>query len=493
MNSPANSHVGSHANSPENSPVHAPSAEPEAADGIPAAIASPATPAITRRGLLCYGQFGLPLAMVALPIYVYVPQFYAQRSGLTLATIGAVLLAARLVAAFIDPALGWWMERRQQHGGRGYGRYVAWSLAPLLFGFVALFHPPTLAGAAALGWFLLSLLLVYFGFGLATIAHQSWGAALTQQAGPRARVTAVREGCGLLGVMLAAALAGAFGYDVLSLAFAVALLGGAACLLALAPRVRNRADADLHVDACIDVTPPAPTTSLPKSAPMPARVLAQPRLRGRAPLRSSLLAPFRVPRFRALYAVLILNGVAAAIPATLFLFFAQDRLQLGAYAGAFLIIYFACAAASMAGWAALAQRIGEARAWLAAMLMAACVFVWAAALGAGDAAAFGVICALSGFALGADLALPPALLAGVIAQAGDSGRREAAYFGWWNWGVQMNLALAAGVALPLLQWFGYVPGTQHGAAALSAAYALLPCALKLLAALLLWRAPLRDC
>ena len=37
------------------------------------------------------------------------------------------------------------------------------------------------------------------------------------------------------------------------------------------------------------------------------------------------------------------------------------------------------------------------------------------------------------------------------------------YFGWWNWGVQMSLALAAGIALPLLAWLGYVPG-QGGAA-----------------------------
>jgi len=44
------------------------------------------------------------------------------------------------------------------------------------------------------------------------------------------------------------------------------------------------------------------------------------------------------PHFRALFAVLIVNGVAAAIPATLFLFFAQDRLRLGAYAGAFQIV-----------------------------------------------------------------------------------------------------------------------------------------------------------
>jgi Na+/melibiose symporter-like transporter len=406
-----------------------------------------------------YGLFGMPLAMLALPIYVYVPQFYAQRGGLTLAVIGAALLAARTVAAFIDPLLGWWITR----AGGAYPRFVGIALPLLLTGYATLFHPPTSAGAdgRALLWFLASLMLVYTGFSLATIAHQSWGAALTQQPGERARLAAVRESCGLLGVMTAAAVPALFGYDALSTSFAAALLVAAGCLLLKAPR--------------------------------PPRFDGVPSVGRTTAGLAGTLAPFRQRRFRALFLVLMVNGVAASIPATLFLFFAEDRLKLGAGAGLFLLLYFASAAASMAAWPAVAQRFGEARAWAASMLVTAVVFIWAYGLHAGDGVSYGAICMLSGLALGADLALPPALLAGVIASAGDSGQREAAYFGVWNWGVQMTLALAAGVALPVLEWLGYVPGTQQGVGALSCAYALLPCGLKLLAAALLWRAPLRDC
>jgi len=83
------------------------------------------------------------------------------------------------------------------------------------------------------------------------------------------------------------------------------------------------------------------------------------------------------------------------------------------------------------------------------MVLAVAVFIFAAQLGTGDIAGFLLVCVLSGLALGTDLALPSALLAGAIQANGDLGKAEGAYFGWWNFATKLNLALAAGVALPV--------------------------------------------
>ena len=99
------------------------------------------------------------------------------------------------------------------------------------------------------------------------------------------------------------------------------------------------------------------------------------------------------------------------------------------------------------------------------MALAIGTFVWAYAVGPGDFAAFAVICALSGMALGADLALPPALLARVIERSGHTGAHEGAYFGLWNFANKMNLALAAGLALPVLEALGYAPGARDAVGA----------------------------
>jgi GPH family glycoside/pentoside/hexuronide:cation symporter len=87
-------------------------------------------------------------------------------------------------------------------------------------------------------------------------------------------------------------------------------------------------------------------------------------------------------------------------------------------------------------------------------------------------------------AFGADLALPPALLARVIDANGHSGQREGAYFGLWNFVNKLVLAIAGALALTLLEGLGYSRGAQDPAAldALAFTYAVVPCALKLVAA-----------
>jgi Na+/melibiose symporter-like transporter len=90
--------------------------------------------------------------------------------------------------------------------------------------------------------------------------------------------------------------------------------------------------------------------------------------------------------------------------------------------------------------------------------------------------------------------LPSDLLAGVIADHGDRGCHEGAYFGWWNFAAKLNLALAAGLSLPLLAWWGYVPGQQDpaGLQALTWAYAVVPCGLKLIAGVALYTLVIRP-
>ena len=406
---------------------------------------------------LAYGLLGLPLAFVALPLYVLLPNHYAREFGMPLATLGAVLLAARLFDAVSDPLLG----RLSDHL---FGRSVcavlgvgAVSAAVLALGLTSLFFPAVRGAEALVAWALVALLITYTAYSQLSIAHQSWGARLGGDELQRSRIVAWREGAALVGVVLASVLPALLGLTVMLSVFAVTLVLGWWAW-----------------------------TRAPRPSAGGAR--AQPGVY-RPTLRASLWRPWGRVAFRRLIAVFMLNGIASAIPATLVLFFIQDRLQAPpAQEPLFLGAYFVSAALSIPLWLRAVARFGLARTWLAGMLLAIAVFLWTAGLGAGDAMGFVAVCVLSGVALGTDLALPSALLAGVIAAEGDSGQHEGAYFGWWNFATKLNLALAAGLALPLLDWLGYTPGTRNaeGLQTLGLAYAVLPCVLKLLAATALY-------
>jgi Na+/melibiose symporter-like transporter len=425
---------------------------------------------------LAYGALGLPLAFLALPLYVTLPHHYATQHGLPLALLGAVLLGTRLLDAAADPFIGQAIDRRFDAGRTAVLRWAAAAAAVLALAFAALFFPPAAGQAALLGWLLVVLPLTCLAFSTLAVLHQAWGTRLGGDEARRARVVAWREGAGLIGVLQASVLPALAGLAATCVALAAGLAAGVV-LLARAPAP----------------TAPDHGTSRPTGAGLAPSVPTAPR---QDPPAASMpwTLPWTDARFRGLLGVYMLNGIASAVPATLVLFFVQDRLQAAAWTPAFLGAYFAAAALSLPAWLAVVRRTGLAFAWLGGMLLSVLAFAGAAALGAGDTQAFLVVCLGSGVALGADLALPGALLNGVV-QRGPRGLQGAGvYAGWWTATTKLNLGLAAGAALPLLGWAGYTPGARDAASlqVLALAYVGLPCVLKLAAAVLLWRWQARE-
>jgi len=112
--------------------------------------------------------------------------------------------------------------------------------------------------------------------------------------------------------------------------------------------------------------------------------------------------------------------------------------------------------------------------------------------GAVDIWIFAVICVASGFAMGADLTLLPAIFARRMAQIAPN---AAEGFGLWAFMSKFTLAFAAIVLLPALDAAGFQTGTDNTAEALSLLgllYAGVPCCLKLAAIALLATTDLKE-
>lgn len=390
------------------------------------------------------------MGFVGLPLYVHLPKFYADTLPLSLTVLGLVLFLTRVIDCLADPFLGILADG---WAGRRRGMLVV-SGAVLVAGVFGLFFLPILGLDISLVLVVGGLLvLTYLAYSVFSIVVYTVGVALGGDSKASVRVAAAREGMIIVGVLVASALP-----PTLTPWLGEKAAYQAFCWVLLV----------VVVAALMLMRLPKMVATVPMPAPTAWRLVLQDR------------------RLRRLFLLFFLNALAPSLTATLFLFFAGDVLDAAAWSGAFLGAYFLAAVLAMPVWVRVAARFGKRRSLIASFSLAIASFIWAFTLGQGDAVAFGVICLLSGAALGGDLAVLPSLLADAVQQRGAS-QAGGLEFGIWNFISKFTLALAAGIALPLLEVWGYAPGGTGSVAALSAAYALLPCGFKLAALVVLVR------
>ena len=417
--------------------------------------------------LLCYALPAIPLAAVALPLYVIVPTFYAQNLGIPIAAVGTVLLMIRLLDAACDPLIGWLCDQVFIKSGRRRTFFLMSVPLTALAAFMV-FWPPSGAGVGYLAFWgtLLSV-----GYTATMLPYAAWGAELSTDYRGRSVVSAFREGATLVGTLIAVVLPFAVGLD------SIDGLHGLAAVAVLT----------------IVLLPSAGLLAV-KTVPEPAN-----RSTRKLSLAASLRFVVRNRPFVRLIAAFLLNGFANAIPATLFLYFVSERLGAAELRGPLLFLYFLCGmlGVPLAVW--LAAKAGKHRTWCGAMTVACAVFAFAGFLGVGDIVPFAIICAATGLLLGFDLALPPAIQADVIdydtASSGE--QRSGLYFAAWGLATKLSLALGVGLVFPILAWSGFdATGDQAmpetALATLSALYAWLPILPKAAAIAVMWNFPLGE-
>ena len=404
--------------------------------------------------LAAYGALGLPLAMALMPIYMISPKYYGENLGLNLAALGAILFCTRLLDTAQDPFLGRVVDAFQA-SRFGWSVLSVFGCILLALSFVLLFSPPDWSHLGLMVWLTCCLVLLYAAHSLLSICYVTWGTRLSDEPLVRSRVVAWREGLGLIGVILASVVpvvlveeygAGP-GYRLFAYLFAATLLIGLATTLLWSPRPKEKLTA----------------------------------------LTAGWRAALAYRPVRQVYGFYLLNAVAVAVPATLVLFFISDVVQRPKDAGLFLGTYFIAGLLALPLWVALADRYGKRLAWLSGSVLAALALFGASMVGEGDVWLYGFVCLIAGGALGADLALPGAMLADAIPK--EQRHNTGLYIGVWVLLGKLALAIAAGVTLPLLSWFDYQPGSPATATPLVALYVGLPIFLKAIAAAVLLRFP----
>ena len=405
---------------------------------------------------IAYAAPAFALAIVGIPVYVYIPKFYTDVVGVNIAILGYLVLAVRLFDAVTDPAIGYLSDRTQTRFGRRRP-YIASGAILLSLSMYFLFNPPAGSPLFETVWFGITIFCLFLFWTAVVVPYESLGPEITFDYDERTTLLGMRDGALIAGTLAAAsspaAVAWAFGLSPtdegerakffwISVLYAPLLVAFCWwCVISIRER--------------------------------PQLFQGQ---------KQGLLQGLKEVSQNRPFIILLISYIVAAfgsnLPATLILYYVEYVLQ-SKLADLFLLIYFVTGVLFLPGWVYLARRLEKKVTWLAAMAINTGAFIGVFFLGPGDAYIYGVLVFLSGIGFGATLAIPSAMQADVIDydELLSGQRREGQYIGIWSITKKLAAALGVGLALSILGFVGYTPNveqTEQVQFTLRVLYALVP-------------------
>ncbi len=421
---------------------------------------------------IIYALPAIPLAALTLPIMIYLPTFYAQDMGMGLAMVGICLLIARMIDVISDPLIG---IASDKIGTRKI--WIIGGLLPTLIGTWFLLNPPL--DQANAFYFIGFSCLLYIGWTCMLLPLNALGAELSDDYNERTSITSWREGFTTLGLLIPLSIVAAMGYagedsadKALNIIALLTVILLPICTLIFGLFLNENFPAKAGIQ------------NSNKKDWIPDQV---------GDVRSILKPLNDNTPFKRLIFSFLINSMANALPATLFLLFVEHIIGAKDMAGQLLFIYFFSGILGIPFWYWLSKKTSKHRAWSYAMVFSCCVFLTVPfVIGAGDTTIFLIICVLTGLTLGADLALPASIQADVVDVDRDmtGENRTGLFFAMWSMVTKLSLALSAGIFLPLLALTGFNEVSGDNAYALPYFYAFVPVILKIIAIIPMWNFPL---
>ena len=405
----------------------------------------------SKRNLLAYGVPAVAIALLGLPLYVYLPTFYAVDVGLGVFEVGVVLFFARIFDMIIDPLIGYVSDSYLSRKGM-----ILFGSILLYATFYALTHPPQESGVL----YLLFLSLgVYTAWSLVSIPYFAFAADMSNSYDENTHFSSSRELFNIFGVLLALSLPYYFG---------VAQQAGASLLVLW--------------DALSFVLPLTLALFF-------LSFKEQSRIKKRANF-IEVFGYFKRELFNSkrVFIAFFLNNFANALPATLFLFYVSLVLKSQEMSGVLLLLYFASGVLALPLWIYLSKKISKKTAWLLSMANASFFFCFVLFLGEGDVIYFALITIFSGMSLGADIALPASIQADIAQRSTQKyGEMSGTLFGFFAMLTKLSLAFGVGLSFGMLGLFDFSPDAPNETSlfVLSILYGAVPVVLKLSAMVIL--------
>ena len=413
---------------------------------------------------LTYATPALVLAVIGIPVYVYLPKFYTDAIGIDISVVGILLLVVRLFDAVTDPLVGYISDRTSTPFGRRRP-YIAAGSIGLAVSMYFLFNPLHLGIEAQSIWFGVWLFSLFLFWTIVTVPYEALGPEITYDYHERTALFSVRDGFLILGTLVAAA----------SPAIAEGLI----------EITGNTATERLKFFWISALYAPLIIAGSWFCVWKIKEVKREPEMHSNSGFFRGLSTVVRNRPFLILLAAYTISAFGSNLPATLILYYVEYVLKADG-AEMFLMIYFITGVLFLPLWIRISRRIGKKYAWLLSMAINTGAFIGVVFLGTGDVMAYGILVFLSGIGFGAGLAIPSSIQADVIdydeMQSGK--RREGRYIGLWSISKKLAAAFGVGIGLSLLGSYGYEPNVTQSEEVvfmLRVLYALVPCICNIIA------------
>ncbi len=394
--------------------------------------------ATDRTSLLAYMLPAIPLAMLGMPLIIYVPPFYAAELGLELAAVGGIFFIARAWDAVTDPLIGHFSD--QTRGA--WGRRKPWIVAgvPLLMISLYLFLSPPFAVDKA--YLFVVALVFYVAWTTVQIPYLSWGAELSRDYTARTRINGFRETGTMVGVILATLLPVLFLREE-NPALRDILWVYVAFLLVLIP---------LAVFVATAVTPKAPFVESGKHGLISTLKL----LSGNRPFLRLIIAIF-----------FLWLGGSVMNASLIFTFEYILEFPRSAFLK-FVLIQYVIGIACLPLWVKFGNRYGRHRALVWGGFGYLAVQPLYLLVSPGDFSQLLLVALVHGPIISVIWVMPPALIADTIEYGMMKGGSDdaAIYMAVYNFMVKVAFAGGVGIALPLLSVFGFQATGENSEAAI---------------------------
>lgn len=383
---------------------------------------------------LSYGLIALPLSIISMTYYVFLPKIYVDTYNASLVGMGICLGISRVFDAITDPLCGYYNDRLRR---KNYSSHflIAPGIIVLTVSFLLLCNPEIrisiLGGLPIELYFLILSLFLYAGSTLVTIPYESLALELFEDSKKRSQLIGIRDGIVTLGILLSAVLPALSTKKLdqsiaqLSLYYACVLILGAVIL----PRVK-RVNSYVSQHSYV--------------------------------FTDSIKSVFKNKEFRILLYSFIVNALGAAIPASLFFFFCKDVLGIEeSDAQKSLVLYFVFGVCSVPIWLHLIKKYSKKSMWFIAQAINALFFIPVFFLNTGDILYYNVLISISAFGYGGVMILPSIIQGDIISAyaTSDENNITSTCIGIWNIAKKIAQGLGAAIALFIsgvaFQWNSY--------------------------------------